>query len=185
MISKFAKGRGGFTLVEAVLALALSAVALVAGFALLWQVLSARATSVAWREAQGNAQLALRRMEAELRSAAGLQPGASVFGVNPGRLAVDYPGAANDVVFDTATTTVTVGGSAVAIRIFRVTVGGGTPLALTSDQVDVENLVFTNLTRPGHPASVRIELTVRAVPAGGNPWSGGSSTLLGGVTLRQ
>lgn len=185
MISKPATRRGGFTLVEAVLALALAAVALVAGFDLLWQVLSARATSVALREAQGNAQLGLRRMEAELRSAASLQSGASVFGVNPGRLAVDYPGSANDVVFDTATTTVAVGGSAVEIRILRVTVGGGSPLALTSNQVDVDKLIFTNLTRPGYPASLRIELAVRTVHQGGSPWPGASFTLLGGVTLRQ
>lgn len=185
MISRPAIGREGFTLVEAVLVLTLSAVVLVAGFDLLWQVLSTRATSLARREAQGNAQLGLRRIEAELRNAAGLQPGASVFGVNPGLLAVDYPGSANDVVFDTATTTVTVGSSAVTIRILRVTVGGGSPLALTSHQVDVENLVFTNLTRLGHPASVHIELTVRTVPAGGNAWPGARFTLLGGVTLRQ
>lgn len=185
MTSRPAIGRAGFTLVEAVLALALAAVVLVAGFNLLWQVLSAQATSVALREAQGNAQLALGRIEVELRSAAGVQSGASVFGVNPGVLSLDYPGTARDVVFDIATTTVAIGGSDVEIRILRVALGGGSPLALTSAQVDVTNLVFTNLTRLGHPASVRVALTVRTVNPGGHAWYAASATLLGGVTLRQ
>ncbi|MDO8560377.1 MAG: prepilin-type N-terminal cleavage/methylation domain-containing protein, partial [bacterium] len=154
MASKQPPQRAGFTLVEATLALALVAVVLVAGFDLLWQVLTEQVRSIAQREAQQNAQFMLRRMETELRGAAGVKVGESAFGVNPGVLSLDYPGAASDVVFDTATTTVSIGGSEVETRFLRATVGGGSPVALTGELVTVNSLVFTNLTRPGSPESV-------------------------------
>ena len=185
MIFKQLPRRAGFTLVEAMLALALVAVVLVAGFDLLWQVLSAQVSSTALREAQQNAHLAVRKMEEELRGAAGVQTGASRFGVNPGVLSLDYPGTARDILFDTATTTVSIGGGDVEVRFLRAAVGGSSPVALTGDLVTVTSLVFTDMTRPGSPESVRLEISIQTLNPGGDPSRNASLDLTSTVTLRQ
>jgi len=164
------KPRFGFTLVEVMISVALAAVILVAAFNLLWQVLMTQTKSLAMREVQQNARLAIRRMEVEIRNASGVKTGVgeSVFGAHPGKLTLDFPGDGTDVVFDSATTSIPLGSATTTIRTLRVKVGSGAPIDLTNTHVDVQNLVFTNFTRAGGLSVIRVDSTFVAVNPGGD-----------------
>lgn len=179
--------RRGFTLVEILLTVGIAAVVLVAGFDLLWQVLGAKTKSLAVREVQQNARIALRRLEFEARSADDLKtgPGVSDFGVHPGKLTFDLPGDGTDVVLDTVVKTVAVGSTSVNIRKLRLTHGLETPVELTSDRVDVTNVVFTNLTHDATPETVNVDLTLEAVNPSGDANRRASFSLTTTITLRR
>lgn len=143
--------------------------------------------SAAIREVQQNAQISLRRLETDVRGAASVtrSGGASIFGVHPGKLTLVHSGSGNDVVFDTATSSVTFGGVSVEIRKLQVKVGSGTAQALTSDLVDVTKFVLTDLTRDLTPDTIRIDLTAQAVNPGNDPNREAEFSLSTTVSLRR
>lgn len=175
----------GFTLVEAMIATALLAIVFVAGFDLLWQVLSVQSKTLAVQEVQQNARIALRRIETETRNASGVTLAASVFGANPGKLTLDYPGTGTDVVLDTATSTTTVGGVSVPYRMLRVSVGSDSPLSLTNDRVNVTKFLLTNLTHGQTPPMIRIDIDVQMLNPGGDANRNASFALSSSVSLRR
>lgn len=183
----YLKPRCGFTLVEVMISIALAAVILVAAFNLLWQVLMTQTKSLAMREVQQNARLAIRRIEVEIRNASGVKIGVgeSVLGVNPGKLTLDFPGDDTDVVFDTATTSIPLGSATTTIRMLRVKVGSGDPVGLTNTQVDVQNLVFTDLTRAGGLPVIRIDSTFAAVNPGDDSTYDATFSIAESVSVRR
>ncbi|MDD5110528.1 MAG: prepilin-type N-terminal cleavage/methylation domain-containing protein [Patescibacteria group bacterium] len=176
--------RSGFTLVEMVIATALLVVVFLVGFDLLWQVLSVQSKTLAVQEVQQNARIALRRIETEIRNSSGVTLASSTFGVDPGTLTLDYPGTGTDVVFDTATSTVTVGGVSMPYRMLRISVGGS-PVALTNDRVDVTKFLLTNLTHGQTPATIRIDIGVQMLNPGSDTTRNASFGLSSTVSLRR
>jgi prepilin-type N-terminal cleavage/methylation domain-containing protein len=155
--------RKGFTLVEiliyiAVLAIIISAVS---SF-ILWQIASG-AKSRAIRETQYNAERALSIITQEIREAKGVYGPTSLFNVNPGQLSLENA------------KYLPVGETASYIDFFLCETRlclkkeSQSPVALTSDRVQVSNLVFSQIATTSTAPSIQINLKIDYKTASARP----------------
>ena len=148
---------GGYSLIETVVYVAL--------FVLLAAVLVGTLYGMdsAYRQIRANddlldsAELSMGRMMLEIRSATGIDTGASTFGTSPGVLtlnSLDASGAPKTVKFDL---------SSGALEVLDSTVG--TPADLTGGQVEVTSLVFRDIATTATSSAVRVEATFTSLRA--------------------
>ena len=142
--------RSGFTLVEIVIYMAVLFIFLLAvtQYAITMVQTAQKARTV--HEVEQNARFAMERIVREIQSANGINTGSSTFASHPGVLSLSHDIAGEDpTVFDLS------GGQ------LRITQGaGGTPYALTSNDVTVSNLVFTNLSIVDRTQNIHVAMTV-------------------------
>ena len=142
----------GFTLIELILSIALTSIIIGAASAFMIDIFKARSKSTTVLEVQQNVRFAMNKMNYSIRnSAGGINAGSSSFSpTDPGSIYLEMgAGAADDIVFDVS------GGR------LRMTVGGGSPEFLTTDEVEVTRLIFTNNTVTGSPRNVSIDLAIQ------------------------
>lgn len=138
----------GFTLIELIIYVAIIGVILVLMTGFLWNVIFGNVKETAYQEVQQNARFALAKITQETKKATGINsplPGDSPS--NSLSLAM-AASSLNPTVFDIT------GGKLI------ITQGASGPYELTSDQVIVSNLQFTNLSYPDTPGTIRIEITI-------------------------
>ena len=147
--------RRGFTLVEIIIYLAIVSSIALSLVAFMLSVTTVRAKVETTSEVQENARFAMDIIAQKIRSA-------TAASVAPGELSLtmDNP-VVNPTVFD------------VDILTSRIRMREGSPsptvTSITSDEVQISSLVFTNLTGIGDPREhIRIELTVRSRAALGD-----------------
>src|SRR3989338_2893396 len=146
----------GFSLIEIVLYIAMVGVVLVVAAMFATDFFSSNAKVQALEEASRNARYAADRIAAEVRSAATINQGASVFGANPGTLSIGSSVPLNDP------TVFTVSGGAL-----MVSQGGAPAEPITSGRVSITDLTFEDLTVFGRTRLVRIRVTAASRNAGG------------------
>lgn len=150
----------GFTLIETMIYLVIisSFLATVVFFGV--KIVESSDRARVQSEVQQNLRVGMERMVREIRTADNLNAGSSIFGSSPGILSITHDTAGNDpTIFDLS------GGA------LRITQGLNGPYNLTSDDVTVTNLVFTNLSRGTRTEIVRIEMTVEYVNQVGTQYS--------------
>lgn len=146
----------GFTLLELVIYIAVVGLVLVSATMFSFEFAASQAKSAALEEVNRNARFAVSRIAAEIREAADLNAGSSVFGSNPGTLSLaTATGATDPTVF-------TVTGGTLNIRQ-----GAGPVLPLTSSKVDVTEFTLENLSTAGKTKAVRVRLKVKTRDAAG------------------
>lgn len=69
-------------------------------------------------------------------------------------------------------------------NVLRMTEGAGSPIALTNTMVEVESFTITNVSRPTTPGAVRVQFTVTAVNTTGRNEYTYSKNFTGSATLR-
>lgn len=141
----------GFTLIELILTIALAVIVITSVSLFVIDILKTRAKSTSVAEVQQNVRFTMNKISYYIRNTeGGINAGSSSFSpTDPGTLYLEMgAGAADDVVIDV-----------VSGRV-RVTVGGGSSEFLTSDEVNVNSLVFTNNTASGSPRNIGVELDV-------------------------
>lgn len=136
------------------------------------------------QEVYSNARIVTHEFQLQILKADDVILGSSVFLTSPGTLTLDFPGIGTDVIFDTYTKNVMVVGQSVTIRKLRVKEGSGNYVDLTTDQVTVTNLVFSNRTRSGENKNIKIQLTLEKVNPDGNPTYDASISLETAFSLR-
>ncbi|PIT92169.1 MAG: hypothetical protein COU08_03740 [Candidatus Harrisonbacteria bacterium CG10_big_fil_rev_8_21_14_0_10_42_17] len=138
----------GFTLIEVLIYVAIIG-SVVSSFLLFnLSILNSGSKSYATQEVNGNLRIALDIVGERIRAAEGVTVSNSVFDTNPGTLSlVMSDGAKNPTVFDVS------GG------ILRITEGVDDPINITTDEVNLTNVVFTNLTASSSRENIRIEIT--------------------------
>lgn len=139
----------GFTLIELILSIALTAVIISAASLFMIDIFKARSKSTTVLEVQQNVRFAMNKMNYSVRnSSGGINAGSSSFSpIDPGALYLEMgAGAADDVVFNVS------GGR------LQMTIGAGSPEFLTTNEVTVTSLIFTNNTAAGSPRNVSIDL---------------------------
>ena len=104
----------------------------------------------------------------------------SVFGTHPGRLVLTV--GAGTTTFDTYEKVVDFGGQSVTIRTLRMNDGTG-PVDLTSDRVDVTNLLLTNVST-GATSGVIISLTLHSAAPTADPTYASEKTWTHAATIR-
>jgi len=140
----------GFTLIELILYLSLSAVVILVTSMFLITLLEARVKNqtIATVNQEGNQAMSI--ITQTLRNAVVINSPA--IGTDSAVLSVDMELAPNNpTVFD------------LSDGVIRMTEGSNPPVALTSNLVIISNLKFRNLSRPGTPGNVDVTFNVEHI----------------------
>lgn len=168
------KNKNGFTLIETVIYVAITAGLLVALTSFILAISGSRTKSFSQQEVNANARLALNIISQKIKSANGVNFATSTFGVHPGVLSLSMASSTlNPTVF-------ALDGSG------RLMLAEGVSAAkfITSPQIKITNLIFTNLTADGSHTNIGINLDFSYVSSS-NVGFNFSSNLQTAVSLRQ
>ena len=146
-------------MMETLIYIALAAVISLSIVSTGWILLNNSAKQIAVAEINDNLLFVANRLNYYLDRSSALTA-ATVFDVSPGKLATTYSG--QNLVFDTYTKTITLGGTNIDITKLRVQVGSAEPVDLTSDRASVDSFLITSLS--GDVASgVRVDFSLSMV----------------------
>ena len=135
----------GFTLIEFLIYVGIVATILVVMSGFFWNIIFGNIKETSYQEVQQNGRFALTKITQEIKKAIGINSPLPGFSSNTLSLAMAD---ASSTIFD------------LVDGRLRITQGSQGPFELTSDQVRVSNLLFTNLSYPNTPGTIRIEMTI-------------------------
>jgi type II secretory pathway pseudopilin PulG len=147
---KKVRGSSGFTLIETLIYVAIIGGVLSTFIAFSMNVSQGRNKTYVVQEVQSNTRHAMDVMSQRIRAATSVTIGSSTFGSDPGVLQLAMADASKNPTIINLTAD---------NGILQIKEGASAAVSLTSTEVDVTNLVFTNLT-DGDRESVRIQMTV-------------------------
>lgn len=151
MIKKHKK-QSGFTLVELVLTIALTIILGTAVVLFANDIFKAKAKAIAVTEVQQNMRFAMNKMSYYVRNSdEGINTASSTFApTDPGSLYLNMSaGATDDVVFSLSS------------GRLQIAIGAGSPEFLTTNEVELTSLVFTNNSTDTDIQNVSIDLSGR------------------------
>lgn len=140
----------GFTLIEFLIYIAVLAVILIFTTGFLWDIILGNVKETSWQEVQQNSRFALTKIGQEIKKATGVNSPLPGNSANSLSLIMADPNL-NPTVFD------------IADGKLRITKGASGPYEITSDQVIVSNLSFTNLSYQDTPGTIQIEMTTEHI----------------------
>jgi prepilin-type N-terminal cleavage/methylation domain-containing protein len=139
----------GFTLVELLIYIAIIGVLLVSMVGFLWTIVSGNIKETAYQEVQQNGRSTLTKITQEIKKATGVINPSPGFSASSLSLSMADPNL-NPTIFNL------IDGK------LRITQRANS-YYLTSDQVIVSNLQFTNLSYEDTPGTIRIEMTLERI----------------------
>lgn len=151
MHTTFQIKQSGFTFIELIIYLSLIGL-VVGGFVSFGlSIAGSRGKTFVTQEVHANARFALDLMTERIQAADGVNIGSSTFGSDPGVLSLSMSTPSqNPTIFS-----LTVDGG-----MLQMTEGVGAPQMLTSDDVRVTDLTFTDLTGSGQRENIGISMTI-------------------------
>jgi prepilin-type N-terminal cleavage/methylation domain-containing protein len=154
---KFMQNRG-FTLIELLLYIAIISLVLVSVTGFFWNVVSGNIKENSYQEVQQNGRFVMTKITQEIKKAIGIN--SPTLGSSANSLSLIMSDSnLNPTVFDVS------GGK------LRITQGASVPIELTTDQVVVSNLQFTNLSYLNTPGTLRVEMALENLnPSGKNEY---------------
>lgn len=148
MLAKFGKRRKkGFTLIEILIYTAIIGIILTSFVAFSVSIANVRNKTYVVQEVQANSRLALDIISQKIRQAVVVITPAE--GGSGASLELDMPDPNPNLIFNLS------GG------VLNMTEGAGPAASLTSNEVYVYNLVFTNMAQGGKRANVKIDISIR------------------------
>ena len=170
------KNGAGFTLIETLIYIAIigGVVATFVNFSL--TISDSRNKTYVVQEVQANARTALDLITQNIQSANGINTSISIFGSDPGLLSLSMT---------SSTLNPTVIGLSEDDGILEMKQGTSASTTITSDELNITNLIFTNLTASSTRENVRIEIMIGFDNPGGDIEFDYSQSLQTGVSLRQ
>jgi type II secretory pathway pseudopilin PulG len=165
------ENKNGFTLVELLLYISISATVLLVVISLLALVIKGQIKNQAITEVEQQGGVIMDIITANIRNAdSAISPGA---GEASDSLVLAMPDAGRDpVIFDSYN------------RTIRITEGQGDPVPLSNSRVLVSDLNFANLAPEDIPSSVRIEFTLEHINPEGRYEYEYKKTFTGSATVR-
>lgn len=173
----------GFTLLEIMLYITLTAIVLVSVIGIGQDLILVNVKTGAQREVVMNADLVMEQITQKIRPADGLLT-SSVLNSHPGVLVLDYFDT-SDVIFDTYTKDVVVGGNTITIRKLRIKEGTAAYHDLTNDNVNVTHFLVRKLSQESEPENIGVELTIQQLNPGNDADYNTSITLESAISLRR
>lgn len=128
------------------------------------------------QESQANSRMVMAQISRLIRSATGVTVASSVFDTDPGRLVL---------TMSTASLNPTVISLDQDNGRVQVTQGAGAPVYITTNDVQVTNLQFRNLTSTSPRENIQVLLTVLSSQGGGDPYFTYTQSLETAVSVRQ
>ena len=161
----------GFTLIEVLIYIAIIGIVVTSFITFSLSISETKNKNYVIQEVHANSRVALNLISQKIRGTQGV--------VNPtegdtsNTLVLDIPDTDDNLTFN------------VEGNVLNITEGTAIPLAITSDEVKVTNLVFSNLTPTGERANIMVEITVEYNNAGTDIEYTYSQNLQTAVSLRQ
>lgn len=150
------RGRSGMSFIELIIYTAIVGFLLLAVVSFVLNAVQLRAKGHALAQIEYNGRLIETRLTDAARHATGLNVGASVFGTDPGTLSLTMADAAEDpLVFSLSADN----------GAFQVSTDDAAAAALTTPDVSVSELIFTNLTGADDAGLVRVAFTLTRLDA--------------------
>ena len=153
------RNQRGSTFIELLLYIGIVGVIMVTAASFLMNLLTSRAKVTASSEVLSNARLIQDRLHDAARHAQGINTGSSTFGSDPGALSFNMVSAGVDPTVFSLTTN---------DGQFQVSEGSGGNVTVSATDVQVTNLVFTNLTSTQDTGIIQVQFTLTAVNASGS-----------------
>jgi type II secretory pathway pseudopilin PulG len=168
--------QSGFTLVETLIYLAIVGMAVTSFVIFSIGVGDSRTKNYVAQEVHGNTRTGLDLITQRMRAATGINTASSTFATDPGVLSL--------VMADAAKNPTTIDLSA-DDGILQIKEGTGSVVAVTSDEVKITNLVFTNLTASSTRENIRVEITAEYNNPSGDVEFTYTQSLQTAVSVRQ
>jgi prepilin-type N-terminal cleavage/methylation domain-containing protein len=166
----------GFSLIEVIIYIAVIGLAVVAIASFSFSIANSTSKNYVVQEVQGNTRTALNIITQRILAAEAVNTGSSTFGTDPGVLSLQMADAAKNP---------TVLNLTADDGVLQITEGASAAVALTTDEVNVTNLVFTNLTPSGARENIRIQMTIEFNNPSGDKEFEYSQSITTSITLRQ
>lgn len=151
--------RRGFTLIETMLYIVIVAMVLGAISIFLLQVLGAREKTRVISEVVASGSFIQERLFEAVRHASAVRVAESTFGTDPGVLSLTMVNSARSPTVFSLTAD---------DGQFQLSETGAPAVAITPANVQVTNLVFTNLTTPSDVGIIQVQFTLSVSSASGN-----------------
>ncbi|MFQ6049724.1 MAG: PilW family protein [Candidatus Paceibacterales bacterium] len=143
----------GFTLIEFLLYIGILVMVLVLTGGFLWDIIFGNIKETSYQEVQQNSRFVLVKITQEIKKATGIN--SPTPGTASTTLSLAMAATSTDpTVFDLVN------------EKLRITQSTSSPYEMTSNQVIVTNLQFTNLSYPDTPGTIRIEMTIDHINPG-------------------
>lgn len=168
----------GFTLLELIVYIGIASMVLIMALGTGINLIKSKTHIQSKQEVYSNARNIMYEFQLQIHNAEDMNIGAST-------LTLNLPGDGTDVIFDTYTKEVTVGGQSVTINKLRMKEGNSEYVDLTTDDVDVVNILFEDRTRSAENQNVKIELTLENVNPGNDPNYDANISLETAVSVRE
>lgn len=165
----------GFTLVEILIYLAIVGLVVVSFISFAVVISDSRGKAYVEQEVQANARVALNLITQKILASDGVNAGASTFDSDPGVLSLSMANGSKDP------TVINLSADDGQLQIKE---GSDSAVVVTSDEVRVTNLIFTDLTSTSDKENIRIELTMEYAETDDVIYSY-SQSLQTAVSLRQ
>ncbi|MBT4315079.1 MAG: GxxExxY protein [Candidatus Magasanikbacteria bacterium] len=143
--------RSGFTLIETILYITIISAVMGAFVSFSLSVANSSNKTYAVQEVQANSRVSLEIITQKIQSATGVNIASSTFGSDPGVLSLS---------FASSTLNPTIIQLSDDDGILQITEGGADPINITSSEVQITNLQFTNLTGTGNRENIKIDTTI-------------------------
>lgn len=140
----------GFTLIETLIYIALISGAIVSFITFVISISNSRNKVYVKQEVQANARIALNLITQTIKSANDVNVASSTFAIDPGVLSLSM---------DDAGENPTIINLNEDDGVLQIKKGSDPVIAVSSDEVKITNLVFTNLTGDNEKENIRIEIT--------------------------
>jgi len=141
--------QSGFTLIETLIYIAIVGMVVTSIVSFSLAVSSTRTKTYVVQEVQANTRIALEIIGQKIRMADSVDVASSTFGTDPGVLVLRMSdGSIDPTIIDLDSDD----------GFLRIKEGSDSPLYLTSKQVVVDSLLFTNLTASSSHGNIRVEM---------------------------
>ncbi len=145
------KNKKGFTLIELIIYIAIIGLIMSSFVSFSIIMANSRNKNYAAREVQANFRNILDIVTRKVKEANSINMGASIFGSDPGVLSLSMDDPSKDpTIIDLDQDD----------GVMQITEGTSNPVAITSNEIQVTNLVFENLSGTSPRNNIRIQLTL-------------------------
>jgi type II secretory pathway pseudopilin PulG len=141
----------GFTLVETLIYIAIMSIVLVSFITFILSISNSRNKAFVVQEVQANARIAMNIISQKIKTANDVNIGDSVFGADPGVLSLAMQDAnKNPTIINLSQDN----------GILQIKEGTNDPIQVTSSDVQITNLVFSDFTNGTSKENIKIEISV-------------------------